>query len=271
MTDRYAVIGNPIAQSKSPLLHMAFARQFGHDIRYDPLLATHETFRDTVTRFMDEGGLGMNVTAPFKLDALRMADRLSPRAHDAQAVNTLKFEQDGIYGDNTDGIGLVTDIRERLGIELAGKRVLIVGAGGAARGIFLPLIESRPSYLLLVNRTADKAHAILGDRAQAGVLEAGPIAQAEGGAFDVVIHATFAGLTGGEVLMPEGIFAPGALAYDLSYDDQDTPFITDARRAGASQLSDGLGMLVAQGAESYQIWRGVRPEMLSVLNMLRPQ
>lgn len=271
MTDRYAVIGNPIAQSKSPILHRAFARQLGHDISYEALLATHETFRETVARFMSEGGLGMNVTAPFKLDALRLADRLSPRAHDAQAVNTLKFERDGIYGDNTDGVGLVMDIEERLGISLSGKRVLIIGAGGAARGIFLPLVESRPSWLLVVNRTPERAQAILGERAQAGAVEAGPIDRARDGAFDIVINATFASLTGGEVPMPEGIFAPGALAYDLTYGDEDTRFIIDARRAGAAQVSDGLGMLVAQGAESYQIWRGVRPDMLSVMRMLRPQ
>lgn len=269
MTDRYAVIGNPIAQSKSPTLHTAFARQLGHDLRYEAMLATPETFHDTVRRFMREGGQGMNVTAPFKLIALDLVDELSPRAQAAQAINTLKFRSTGVYGDNTDGAGLVRDIQERLGVSLCGRRLLVIGAGGAARGIFLPLLEAQPGYFLLVNRTESKAHAILGDHARAGMVEAGPINRAADGQFDVVIDATSASLSGAHLSLPGGVFASGSLAYELAYGKGDTLFFQDARRGGAERVSDGLGMLVGQAAESYQLWRGVRPDVLSVMELLR--
>lgn len=269
MTDRYAVIGNPIAQSKSPTLHMEFARQFGHDLHYGTLLATPETFHETVRCFMGEGGRGMNVTAPFKLAALDLVDELSPRARAAQAINTLKFDAAGVYGDNTDGAGLVRDIQERLGVSLSGRRLLVIGAGGAGRGIFLPLLEAQPSYFLLVNRTEAKAHAILGEHAQAGVLEAGSISRAADGQFDVVIDATSASLSGAHLSLPGGVFAPGSLAYELAYGKGDTSFFQDARQGGAAQCSDGLGMLVGQAAESYHLWRGVRPDVLSVMELLR--
>lgn len=269
MTDRYAVIGNPIAQSKSPTLHMEFARQFGHDLQYTTMLATAETFHETVRCFMREGGQGMNVTAPFKLAALDLADELSPRAQAAQAINTLKFGPTGVYGDNTDGAGLVRDIQERLGVSLLGRRLLVIGAGGAGRGIFLPLLETQPSYFLLVNRTVSKAHAILGEHAQAGVLEAGPISAAADGQFDVVIDATSASLSDAHLPLPSGVFAPGSLAYELAYGKGDTLFFQDARQGGAARISDGLGMLVGQAAESYHLWRGVRPDVLSVMELLR--
>ncbi|WP_269500187.1 shikimate dehydrogenase [Castellaniella sp. S9] len=269
MTDRYAVIGNPIAQSKSPILHTAFARQFGHDIHYGTLLATHETFADTVRRFVAEGGKGMNVTAPFKLDALEFADTLSERARSAQAINTLKFEPDGVHGDNTDGVGLVGDIQDRLGVALEGRRLLVIGAGGAARGILLPLLQAGPDYLLLVNRTEHKAHDLLGERRRAGKVEAGPLAAVAGGRFDVVINATSASLTGAHLPLADSVFAPGSLAYDLVYGDGDTAFMTDARALGAARVSDGLGMLVGQAAESYRLWRGSRPDVEPVMAMLR--
>lgn len=269
MTDRYAVIGNPIAQSKSPVLHTAFARQLGHDLKYEALLATPENFHETVRSFIREGGLGMNVTAPFKLAALDLADELSPRAQAAQAINTLKFADSGIYGDNTDGVGLVQDIQEHLGVSLRGCRLLVVGAGGAGRGIFLSLLEAAPAYFLLVNRTESKAHAIVGEHAQAGVIEAGPIGRAADGQFDVVIDATSASLSGAHLDLPAGVFAPGALAYELAYGKGDTSFFKDARRGGATRVSDGLGMLVGQAAESYRLWRGVRPDTRAVLELLR--
>uniref|UniRef100_UPI0033409E69 shikimate dehydrogenase n=1 Tax=Castellaniella defragrans TaxID=75697 RepID=UPI0033409E69 len=270
MTDRYAVIGNPIAQSKSPLLHTAFARQFGHDLTYEALLATHDTFAATVRRFIAEGGKGMNVTAPFKLAALALADTLSERARAAQAINTLKFEPEGVHGDNTDGVGLVGDIQDRLGISLAGKRLLVIGAGGAARGILLPLLQAGPGYLLLVNRTESKAHDLLGEHSRAGKVEAGPLAAVAGGRFDVVINATSASLGGTPLALADEVFAPGSLAYDLVYGKGDTAFMADARRQGAARVSDGLGMLVGQAAESYRLWRGCLPDVEPVMAMLRP-
>ncbi|MER1969004.1 shikimate dehydrogenase [Castellaniella sp. GW247-6E4] len=269
MTDRYAVIGNPIAQSKSPILHTAFARQFGHDLRYEALLAEHDTFTEVVSRFIAEGGKGMNVTAPFKLAALEFADTLSDRAQAAQAINTLKFGPDGVYGDNTDGIGLVSDIQDRLGVSLEGRRLLVIGAGGAARGILLPLLQAAPDYLLLVNRTEHKAHDLLADRRQAGKIEAGPLGAVAGGRFDVVINATSASLSGAHLPLASGVFAPGSLAYDLVYGKGDTAFMADARELGAGRVSDGLGMLVGQAAESYRLWHGRQPEVEPVMAMLR--
>jgi len=270
MTDHYAVIGNPIAQSKSPLLHTAFARQFGHDLRYEKLLATPETFHDTVQRFIDAGGKGMNVTAPFKLAALEFADHLSDWAQAAQAINTLKFDEDGVYGDNTDGVGLVNDIQDRLGVSLQGQRVLVIGAGGAARGILLPILQAGPAHLLLVNRTEHKARELLAGHGlgEGGCAHAGPLDAVAKGRFDVVINATSASLTGAHLPLPDGVFAPGALAYDLVYGRGETAFMADARNLGAERVVDGLGMLVSQAAESYRLWRGCRPDVEPVLALL---
>ncbi len=269
MTDRYAVIGNPISQSKSPVLHTAFARQFGHDLQYEKLLATHENFTETVRRFIGEGGKGMNVTAPFKLAAMEFADTLSDRARAAGAINTLKFGPEGVHGDNTDGVGLVSDIRDRLGCALEDRRILIIGAGGAARGILQPLLEAGPAHLLLVNRTERKAHELLETCGGAGVTEAGPLDAAEDGAFDIVINATSASLGGARLPLGRATFAPDALAYDLVYGRGDTAFMSDARRLGAARVSDGLGMLVGQAAESYRLWFGCRPDVEPVMAMLR--
>ncbi|WP_345796377.1 shikimate dehydrogenase [Castellaniella sp. MT123] len=269
MTDRYAIIGNPVAQSKSPILQMAFARQLGQDMSYETILATADTFHETVRRFIREGGKGMNVTAPFKLDALDLVDTLSDRARAAQAVNTLKFGDAGVYGDNTDGAGLVNDIQERLGFPLKGRRLLIIGAGGATRGIFLPLLETGPAYFLVVNRTDCKARAIVGDHAAPGKVEAGPIRLAEGGRFDVVINATSVSLTGDRLPLPEGIFAEGSLAYELAYNKGHTAFMEDATQGGAARISDGLGMLVSQAAEGFLLWRGVRPDISETMELLR--
>lgn len=269
MTNRYAVIGNPISQSKSPALHMAFARQFGHDLRYEKLLATHENFAETVRRFIDEGGKGMNVTAPFKLAALEFADTLSDRARAAQAINTLKFGAGSVQGDNTDGVGLVSDIQDRLGTVLENRRILIIGAGGAARGILQPLLETRPAHLLLVNRTESKAHELLGAHGPAAGAEAGPLSAMADGAFDVVINATSASLGDARLPLGRGSFAPGALAYDLVYGKGETAFMSDARRLGAARISDGLGMLVGQAAESYRLWFGCRPDVEPVMATLR--
>ena len=270
MSDRYAVIGNPISQSKSPILHTAFARQFGHDLQYEKLMATHENFVETVRRFIGEGGKGMNVTAPFKLAALEFADTLSDRARAAQAINTLKFGTEGVHGDNTDGVGLVSDIRDRLGVDLENRRILIIGAGGAARGILQPLLEAGPAHLLLVNRTERKAHELAqACGAAGGIVAAGPLSAIEEGAFDIIINATSASLSDVHLPLERGVFAPDALAYDLVYGRGDTAFMSDARRLDAARVSDGLGMLVGQAAESYRLWFGCRPDVEPVMAMLR--
>lgn len=269
MTDRYAVIGNPIAQSRSPVIHAAFARQFGHTLTYERILGEPGAFAETVRAFMEAGGKGMNVTAPFKLDACRFADRLTDRAEAAQAVNTLAFGPDGVLGDNTDGIGLVGDIQDRLGYSLAGRQVLIIGAGGATRGILLPILQAGPARILLVNRTASRAHELAAVFQQTGILRAGALEDAAGERFDVVIHATSAGLNGQGAPDVDFRFSAESLAYDLAYAAEPTAFMVQAAGRGATRLSDGLGMLVGQAAESYRIWRGLMPDVQPVWDLLR--
>ena len=269
MTDRYAVIGNPIAHSKSPVLHAAFARQCGQDIRYEAILGPLDGFRASVEAFRQAGGRGMNVTVPFKVEALALADTLTERARLAQAVNTLRFDADGIFGDNTDGIGLVNDIQQRLGFAIGGKRVLILGAGGAARGSVLPVAEAGPARLVIVNRTQARAEALREQFAGVAAVDVEPCDGLAGQRFDLVINATSAGLHGESLPLPASIFAPGALAYDMVYGNTETPFMLAARALGASRVSDGLGMLVEQAAESFFLWRGVRPDTAPVLQMLQ--
>lgn len=272
--DRYAVIGNPISQSKSPAIHAAFARQTGQHLTYEALLAPLDGFADAVARFRDEGGRGMNVTVPFKLEAFALAGTHSPRARAAGAVNTLAFGPDGVHGDNTDGVGLVRDLMHNLGCRLAGSRILLLGAGGAARGVMLPLLGEQPASLTLANRGADKAEALVRTfREQAGSipLDACGFAALAGREFDVVINATAASLANEAPPLPSGVYAPGALAYDMMYRRGDTPFIAVARRDGAARVADGLGMLVEQAAESFLLWRGVRPQTAPVLADLRRQ
>jgi shikimate dehydrogenase len=272
MTDRYAVIGNPIAHSKSPVIHAAFGRQCGQDIRYEAILGPLDGFRAAVEAFRQAGGRGMNVTLPFKLQALELADQPTERARLAGAVNTLRFDPDGIFGDNTDGIGLVRDIRDRLGFTLRSQRILILGAGGAARGVVLPLLQEGPTELAIANRSVDKAEALKTQFAPhdtLGALTVGGFGDFANGRFDLVINATSASLGGESLSLPPGLFAPGALAYDMVYGKGATPFMTDARRLGAGQVADGLGMLVAQAAESFFLWRGVRPDTGLVLKLLQ--
>lgn len=211
----------------------------------------------------------MNVTVPFKLEALELADRPTERARLAGAVNTLRFDPDGAFGDNTDGIGLVRDIRDRLGFSLRGKRILILGAGGAARGVVLPLLEEGPAELAIANRSVDKAEVLKTQFTPFGELVAGGFADFAGGGFDLVINATSASLGAQSLQLPSGLFAPGALAYDMVYGKGETVFMTDARRQGAARVADGLGMLVAQAAESFFLWRGVRPDTAPVMAMLQ--
>ena len=272
--DRYAVIGHPIAHSKSPQIHAAFARQTAQDISYEAILAPLDGFVATVQAFRTADGRGMNVTVPFKLEAFALADRHTPRARAAGAVNTLAFGADGILGDNTDGAGLVRDLTVNLGCALQGRRVLLLGAGGAARGAILPLLGERPAVLAIANRTMAKAEELVrAFAADAGEtrLSASSFAALAGQSFDVIINATAASLSDDVPPLPPGLYADGALAYDMMYGRGDTAFMAAARTDGAARVADGLGMLVEQAAESFTLWRGIRPDSRAVLAELRRQ
>jgi shikimate dehydrogenase len=273
MTDRYAVIGNPVAHSRSPLIHAAFARQTGEAIEYGTLLAPRDGFTQTVAEFRAAGGKGLNVTVPFKFDALAFAEALTARARSAGAVNTLKFGDGKVLGDNTDGVGLVRDIRDNFRCRIAGRRVLLMGAGGAAHGVVHPLVAERPAVLTIANRTAARADALAGEL-RAGTPESEIVITGGGydtlaGEFDIVINATAASLEGDVPPLPERIFAPGALAYDMMYGREPTPFLRLAAQRGVANLADGVGMLVEQAAESFFVWRGVRPQTAPVIATLR--
>jgi shikimate dehydrogenase len=269
VSDPYAVVGNPVGHSKSPRIHAAFARQCGQDLSYDTILAPLDGFSAAVGAFRARGGKGLNITVPFKLEAYALATSLTERAIEAQAVNTLKFDGDQALGDNTDGAGLVQDIRVRLRFSLAGRRVLLMGAGGAARGVALPILRERPATLVIVNRTHAKAQALERQFRAHGPTASAPYFALAGQAFDAVINATSASLAGMVPPIPADVYAPGARAYDLVSGDAPTPFLRHATTRGAAIVADGLGMLVAQAAESFYLWRGVRPDIAPVIAMLR--
>lgn len=271
MTDRYCVLGNPVAHSRSPAIHAQFAAQCGQDMGYEAVLAPLNGFAVTVAQFIAAGGKGANVTVPFKEEAFRLSTRRSARAERAGAVNTLVFGADEIFGDNTDGAGLVRDIEANRGIALAGKRILLLGAGGAARGVIAPVLACGPASLFIANRSADKAEGLASEFADLGTVDAGNFAKTAGHDFDIVINATSASLSGESLPLPPGIYAPGSLAYDMMYGKGETPFLAQARAQGAAHLADGLGMLVEQAAEAFLVWRGVRPETAPVLAELRRQ
>jgi len=267
---RYAVIGNPVAHSKSPRIHAQFAAQLGQRIEYTAIQVDPGGFPQAVAQFRANGGQGVNITVPFKLEARQLAERLSARARLAGAVNTLRFEADGaLYGDNTDGIGLVRDITVNLGVTLAGKSILLLGAGGAARGVLGPLLEQKPARVSIANRTVPKARELAEGFAALGRVEAVGYEALADRCFDCVINATAASLHAEVPPLPEHVFAPGALAYDLMYSDAPTAFLRWAGAHGAGKLADGLGMLVEQAAESFLIWRGVRPDTAPVIAALR--
>jgi shikimate dehydrogenase len=272
MTDRYAVIGNPIVQSKSPLIHSAFAQVTGQDIDYGKLLGPLGEFAATVDAFRASGGRGMNVTAPFKLDAFAYATDLAPSAQMAGAVNAMKFEGNKVYAENFDGVGLVRDVVHNLGCPLQGRRVLILGAGGATRGALLPLLAEQPAELVIVNRTVAKAQelAVLAQQHQTGQVPVQGLGYADlqGHAFDVVFNATSSSLTAELPPLPASAFAPGCLAYDLTYGKGLTPFLKLAQQAGVTRLADGVGMLAEQAAEAFAWWRGVRPDTAAVIATL---
>jgi shikimate dehydrogenase len=269
MTSQYAVFGNPIAHSKSPLIHAEFAKQTGQDLQYRAVLVARDRFAEAIENFRAAGGAGANVTVPFKHEAFALATQHTDRARAAQAVNTLKFEDSGeILGDNTDGAGLVRDITLNLGFTPTGKRLLLLGAGGAASGVVLPLLECKPKELVIANRTAEKATALAGRLAGQGRIIGGGFEKLDD-RYDVVINATAASLQGELPPLPAYLFRPGALAYDMMYSQHDTPFMAWAREHGAAVIADGLGMLVEQAAESFYLWRGARPDTAPVIRMLR--
>ena len=263
MSDRYAVIGNPVAHSKSPAIHAEFARATSQDMEYTRIEARLDAFAAAVERFRGSGGKGLNVTLPFKGEAFHLCARVSERARLVQVVNTLRFEDS--FGDNTDGVGLVRDISANLGLPLRGKAVLLLGAGGAAQGVVSALLEAGVARLVIANRTVAKAETLV--RRFAGASSACSYDALAGHAFDIVVNATSAGLRGEAPPVPEDLLGTTALAYDMVY-GRDTPFLAAARKAGAPAC-DGLGMLVEQAAESFFLWRGVRPATRPVLEKLR--
>lgn len=269
MTDKYAVIGNPIAHSKSPAIHAAFAQQTQQDITYETILAPIGGFADMVNQLIEKGYQGVNVTVPFKLDAYEFANELSAFAQHAGAVNTLSFTQAKIKGHNTDGLGLVRDIEQNLHVPLQGKRVLLLGAGGAAQGVLHPMLEKGIVKLVVANRSVEKAVAMI-DKVKDQFSTIDLMASsydALNSQFDVVINATSIGLSKASLPVSNAIFSDGCLAYDMMY-GQETPFIAQARAQGA-KVTDGLGMLIEQAAEAFELWRGVRPDSKAVVEKMR--
>jgi shikimate dehydrogenase len=272
MTDKYAVIGNPIGHTKSPLIHSSFAKQTGQDIDYTAIEGRIGGFREDADIFRQAGGRGINITAPLKLEAFEYATELSEPARLAGAVNALKFEGDRIHAQNFDGIGLVRDIVQNLGYPMAGRRVLLLGAGGAARGALLPFLKQKPARLLLVNRTVSKAQTLVeqfkpyaeGEFSYCSYPELGDIHEK----FDIVVNATSASLRGELPPVHTGVFASRCLAYELVYGKGLTPFLKLAQGVGAERLADGVGLLVEQAAEAFAWWRGVRPETAPMIKTL---
>ena len=268
MTDRYAVIGNPIGHSKSPLIHGMFARATGQDMQYTAIEGPLDGFEQTVLDFRAAGGRGMNVTAPFKLQAFVLATDKLERARVAGATNTLKFDGDRIFAENFDGEGLVADIERNHGFAIRGRRVLMLGAGGAARGALLPFLECKPSEIVIANRTVEKARALTDRFGTHGALRACGYGELAGQQFDLVVNATSASLKGELPPVPAGVFGADALAYELVYGKGLTPFLRLAKNAGVARLADGIGMLIEQAAEAFHWWRGVRPDTRAVIDKL---
>ena len=271
MSDHYAVIGNPVEHSLSPEIHAAFARATRQDVAYEKILAPLDGFEAVARKFFQDGGKGLNVTLPFKRAAWNLVNSHVGHALDAEAVNTIRPEGGKLSGHNTDGPGLVADLEQNLLVSIAGKRVLLMGAGGATWGVVHPILDRKPARIVVANRTLEKANELIAhfqkDAHDVGKLSAKPYDQLSGSQFDIVINATSAGLKGEMPPLPADVFAPGALAYDMVY-GKATPFLRFAGKHGA-RTSDGLGMLVEQAAESFLIWRGMRPETKPVIDLLR--
>ncbi len=271
MTDQYAVFGNPINHSKSPQIHRQFAEQTGQDMHYSKHLVNENAFQKCAKDFFAEGGKGLNVTVPFKIDAVEFADLLTPRAQFAGAVNTLSRLSDGkILGDNTDGIGMVHDMHN-LGWELTDKRILVLGAGGAVRGILQPLIGEHPAQITIVNRTFAKAEELEKRFHELGNIRASRYEQLNAEQYDVVINGTSASLQGDLPPLPEKLLANDACCYDMMYSAEPTVFMLWAKNNNVKHITDGLGMLVGQAAEAFYLWRHIRPEVVPVIMAIRRQ
>ncbi len=267
--DRYLVVGNPIAHSQSPFIHACFAEQTGERMVYEAELVDEGGFAQAMGNFQASGGKGMNVTVPFKRDAWFAVDVRGPLAERAGSVNTISFLDDGrSRGDNTDGIGLVRDLCDRHDVVLSGRQVLVIGAGGAARGVIEPVLAEAPERLVVANRTPGRAERLRAEFADLGPIEACGLAGLAGRHFDCIVNATSASLQGEALALPDGI-VEGAFCYDMMYGPGPTPFMRWALAHGARQAVDGLGMLVEQAAESFRIWRGVRPDTAPVIEALR--
>lgn len=273
--DRYCVMGNPIAHSRSPRIHSLFAELTGQALSYDRQLVPIDGFAEAVRAFAAAGGKGMNVTVPFKLEAAAIATTRSDRVRRAGAANTLVLQADGsIHADNTDGLGLVADIVRNAGVPIAERRVLLLGAGGAAAGALAPLLEQAPAELVVCNRTASKAEALAMQHADLAALHQTRLQaqelQALQGSFDIVINATASSLAGAQIPVAASVLHPGSLVYDMMYGPAAQPFLDWATQHGAI-ARDGLGMLVEQAAEAFALWRGVRPPSQPVLAQLREE
>jgi len=270
--DQYAVMGNPIAHSKSPLIHSLFAEQTKQHLEYRAILVEIGQFTEAVEAFQSEGGKGLNVTVPFKRDAWRLVNERSECAELAGAVNTVVLREDGsLYGDNTDGVGMVRDITVNQGVSIEGKKVLILGAGGAVRGVLGPVLQEKPAEVVIANRTPERAQELADAFEEYGRIDGCGFDDLDGSRYDIVINGTSASLKGEVPPLPEGILTKGAFCYDMMYGGEPTAFMNWADDEGCEQISDGLGMLVEQAAESFNIWRGVRPDTGVVIKAVRDQ
>ncbi len=268
MQEQYAVIGNPIAQSKSPMIHGMFAQMTGQDMLYSKIEGALGGFAAAVDAFRAAGGRGLNITTPFKLDACAYATQKSARVQLSGAANALKFDGERVLAENFDGIGLVRDISQNLHSPMRGKRVLMLGAGGAARGALLPILEQVPLELVIANRTLQKACDLASIGAQQGRVRSSGYAELAGHSFDLVLNATSASLVGELPPVPASVFTRCSLAYELAYGKGLTPFLRLAHNTGVKQLADGVGMLAEQAAEAFAWWRGVRPDTRAVIEKL---
>ena len=267
---QFGVVGHPVEHSKSPQIHRLFAQQCGLELEYMAIQLDRGGFVQGVHNLQAGGVCGLNVTLPFKEEASQLCDDVSDRAEVAAAVNTLCFREEGdIYGDNTDGVGLVIDVEENLGLRLRGRRLLLLGAGGAARGVLQPLLEAGPKQLVIANRTAEKARQLAVAFAGYGPVEAVGLDHLSGCHFDLVVNATSASLSGEMPPLPDALFAANALAYDMMYGDEPTVFMQWAKDHGAEQVSDGLGMLVEQAAASFYLWNEIKPQTVEVIRLVR--
>ncbi len=270
--DRYAVFGNPIKHSKSPQIHTLFAQQTKQSLHYSAELADIGQFEQAVKAFTNNNGRGLNVTVPFKEDAWRIATKHSARAKRAGAVNTLIIQADGnLYGDTTDGVGLVRDLTQNHNIQIKNEDVLLIGAGGAVRGVLEALLEQQPASLLICNRTKHKALQLATDFSDLGNIQGCGLDEITDSCFDVVINGTSASLKGDLPPLPESVFKPGSCSYDMMYASRATPFMRWSQDNGATEVFDGLGMLVEQAAESFYLWRGVRPETKDIIDTIRAE